>query len=270
MLVYPNCKINLGLNVIARRTDGYHDLETVFYPVPFCDILEIVPARDGQTRFTASGLEIPGDPEDNLCMKAYRRMADSCRLPAVKIHLHKVIPTGAGLGGGSSDGAFTIRLLNQLFDLGLPDHEMESLAGAIGSDCPFFIRNEPVFATGRGEIFESAELSLKGFRLLLVIPPVAVATADAYAGIVPAVPDQPLKKLIRLPAWEWKGIVSNDFEPIVFRRFPLIGQIRDALYDAGALYASMTGSGSALFGLFAGDVTPALEWPGASVHYFQL
>ena len=203
-------------------------------------------------------------------MKAYRRLAQAHGIPAVKIHLHKVIPTGAGLGGGSSDAAFTIRLLNRIFELGLDEREMEAEAGAIGSDCPFFIRNQPVFATGRGEIFEPVEFSLKGFRLLLVIPPVAVSTADAFAGIVPAIPGRSLKSLLRLPVAEWKDSVHNDFEPQVFRRFPMIGQIKERLYAAGAMYASMTGSGSGVFGLFTGDIIPAVEWPGAAIHHFRL
>jgi 4-diphosphocytidyl-2-C-methyl-D-erythritol kinase len=252
MILFPNCKINLGLNVISKRPDGYHNLETVFYPVPLHDALEIIPAGDGSSEFHSSGLEIPGDDRQNLCVRAFRMLQAEYKLPEVKMHLHKVIPMGAGLGGGSSDGAFTLKLLNGLFDLQLTDDRLREFAGQLGSDCPFFIENMPVLATGRGNRFSPCTIDLKGYRMVIVKPGVHVATADAYALLTPSEPVNPLAKVISQPVETWKGCLVNDFERTVFENHPVIGEIRKKLYDAGAVYASMSGSGSAVYGLFAG------------------
>ncbi len=270
MIIFPNCKINLGLNVTSKRPDGYHNLETVFYPLPLRDILEIIPAPDGLTSFRSTGLPIPGIPEQNLCVKAFRSLADEFHIPPVKIHLHKVVPMGAGLGGGSADCAFTLRLLNELFELRLDDSGMEQLASRLGSDCAFFIRNHPVFATGKGDHFEPVSIDLSAYRIVLVVPPFHVNTALAYAGISPAVPQVSVKNIENVPVEEWKKFLANDFETSVFAKFPEIGHLKEKLYASGALYASMTGSGSAVYGLFAKDQPNKNDFSGMSVWELEL
>ena len=262
MILFPNCKINLGLNIISKRTDGYHDLETVFYPVPLKDALEIIPAADGVFEFHTSGLEIPGDKGQNLCINAFRLMQAEYQLPEIKMHLHKVIPMGAGLGGGSSDGAFTLRLLNELFEMQLSNDALRDYASRLGSDCPFFIEKQPVFASGRGDRFAPCSVDFRGYFLVIIKPNVHVSTADAYAILSPAQPITQLIKIISLPIESWKDELYNDFENPVFARYPEIGEIKQKLFDAGAVYASMSGSGSAVYGLFT-DI-PSLEnlFPG--------
>lgn len=255
MIFFPNCKINIGLDITARRPDGYHDIETLMVPVRgLTDILEIVPSREGGVRFSSSGIEA-GPAEGNLCVRAYGLMAEL--YPAVggaAMHLYKMIPTGAGLGGGSADAAFTIKGLDQIFGLGLAAEEMEALGAKLGSDVPFFIRNEPQLASGRGEILAPHPMGrLRGMRLVVAMPRIAVSTAEAYAGVVPEVPHTPLRERLALPVAEWRGEVSNGFERSVCARYPAIGEIREAIYRAGAIYASMSGSGSAVYGLFADD-----------------
>ncbi len=250
MVIFPNCKINLGLNIIGKRSDGYHNIETVFYPVPLCDVLEIIPAGDGVFGFSSTGLPVPGEVDRNLCVKAWLLMQQEFGLPAVKIHLHKVIPMGAGLGGGSSDGAHTLILLNQLFDLGLAAEQLENFARRLGSDCAFFIRNSPCYACEKGDRFEAIGIDLAGLNLALVLPEVHVSTADAYSMIIPAIPLLQIKELVRLPVSEWKDKLVNDFEIPVIAKYPVIGSIKSTLYDAGALYAAMSGSGAAVFALF--------------------
>ena len=250
MIVYPYSKINLGLHVIRKRDDGFHDLETLFYPLELCDALEIVPAADGKTEFTSSGIQIPGQMADNLCVKAWELMHPDYDLPHVKIHLHKMIPVGAGLGGGSSDAAFSLKVLNDLFSLKLPDEKLQHYAQKLGSDCSFFLGNTPAYATGRGEILTPHPLSLKGCNLVLIKPDVHVGTADAYAGITPKQPEKPLKEILSLPPEKWKDLLVNDFEKTIFRKFPPIAEIKSQLYNMGAVYACMSGSGSSVFGIF--------------------
>ncbi len=250
MILFPHCKINLGLNIVRKRPDGFHDLETVFYPVPWCDALEIIPAADGVFEFNVSGLMIPGKENSNLCIRAFRLLQADHKLAEVKIHLHKVIPMGAGLGGGSSDGAFTLRLINHLFDLGLGGDQLRAYARILGSDCAFFIGDTALFARERGDQFEQVSIDLRGMTLLLVFPGIHVTTAEAYAAVVPAPPGAPLKQLIQLPVGQWKDNITNDFEMSVFNKFPVIGGIKQKLYDTGAVYASMSGSGSAVYGLY--------------------
>ena len=248
MIVFPNAKINIGLNITEKRPDGFHNLETVFFPVGWCDALEFVVADD--LHFSSSGLLISGDQESNLVMKAYRLLQKDFSLPPVRIHLHKEIPFGAGLGGGSSDAAFMLSMLNEQFGLNLSEDELEVYATRLGSDCPFFIRNMPAFASGRGEIMEPVQPALNGLFILLVKPPVEVSTAKAFQWVVPEKSGNSLKTLIQLPVQEWKDQVVNQFESSVFKQYPEIGELKKRLYDSGAVYASMSGSGSCVFGLF--------------------
>ena len=256
MITYPNAKINLGLNIVEKRPDGYHNLETVFYPINLQDALE-VNLREGEEEFSlkVSGVPIEGEPENNLVVKAYRLLKkDYPDIPAIDIHMYKHIPTGAGLGGGSSDAAFMIKLLNEKFRLNLSIEKMEEYAAILGADCAFFIQNKPVFATGIGNIFEPIQLSLKGYYLVLVKPDIFVSTKDAFAHITPMKPTQSLKEIIRMPVETWRATMKNDFEESVFQKFPEIAAIKDKLYDLGAIYASMSGSGSSVFGIFREQV----------------
>jgi 4-diphosphocytidyl-2-C-methyl-D-erythritol kinase len=254
MITFPNAKINLGLNVVERRPDGYHNLETLFYPIPLQDALEVTRAKlpaDEPYTLRVSGRAIEGQPDDNLVVKAYRLVRElHPGIAPVDIHMYKHIPTGAGLGGGSADAAFMIRLLNDKFSLGMTADEMEAHAARLGADCAFFIRNHPVFATGIGNIFHPVELSLKGYHLVLVKPDIFVSTKAAFAKITPRRPEVDLREVARLPIDEWQGVMKNDFEDSVFPQFPEIAAIKDKLYDLGAVYASMSGSGSSVFGLF--------------------
>lgn len=246
MLLYPNAKINLGLNVVRKRSDGYHDIETLFYPVPDCrDILEIVPADAFQ--MTVYNVPIEGE---NLCEKAWKLLHDRFGIPPVAIGLYKQIPMGAGLGGGSADAAFTLKGLNELFGLGLPPEELAGLAAQLGSDCAFFIFNRPMIARGRGEILTPFDLSLEGHALRLFPQPVFVSTREAYAGITPREPARRIESVVRRPVAEWRGLLVNDFEETVFARHPELAAAKQALYDGGALYAAMSGSGSALFAIY--------------------
>ena len=251
MLVYPNAKINLGLNVVERRADGYHNIETIFYPIGILDVLSIEPSDTcSDYSFSLSGIAVNGDVEDNLIVKAYRLLRSEYEFPPVDISLHKQIPFGAGLGGGSADAAFTLKALNELFELNISDRKLEKLAGELGADCPFFIRNKPVYATGTGNEFSTIKLSLKGYWMLLVKPDIHVSTAEAYAGITPTPSEKPLPELIKLPVSEWKNWIKNDFEKTVFEKQPQIGKLKEQMYDLGALYASMSGSGSSVYGIF--------------------
>lgn len=251
MVVFPNAKINLGLNVVARRPDKFHDIVTCFYPLKLHDVLEVIEGTGKKSSFTASGIEIPGKPEENLCMKAYKMLRKDYQLPNVDMHLHKVIPIGAGLGGGSADAAFTIEALNELFQLFLDASLLEDYAAQLGSDCAFFIRNKPVLAFERGDVFGSVKISLEGKKLLLIYPGIHVSTAEAYSQINPAQPEESVKEILEgEPIENWREKLVNDFEASVFSLHPELGQLKEQLYQAGALYASMSGSGSAVFGIF--------------------
>lgn len=253
MITFPNAKINLGLNIVGKRPDGYHDLETIFYPINLQDALEVACAEhdaQGCTLHT-SGNPIEGKPEDNLVVKAYHLLKrDYPQIPPVEIHLHKHIPTGAGLGGGSADAAFMLKLLNEKFSLAIGEEELEAYATRLGADCAFFIKDRPVFATGIGNLLEPVGLSLKGYHLVLVKPDLFVSTKDAFAHVAPCRPARPLKEIARQPVEEWKECMKNDFEDSVFLKFPEIAAIKDKLYDLGAVYASMSGSGSSVYGIF--------------------
>ena len=248
MIAFPNAKINIGLYITEKRSDGFHNLETVFFPVGWSDVLEFAEADEFQ--FTSSGIEIAGNSEDNLVVKAYRLLQNEFDLPVLKIHLHKQIPFGAGLGGGSSDAAFMLRMLNQAYKLKLPETKLLEFAAVLGSDCPFFILNKPVYATGRGELMNIINLTLNNLYILLVKPPVAVSTPRAFQFIKPQKTEVSLPELLRLPVPEWRNRVINQFESSVFQQYPEIKSIQKKLYELGAVYASMSGSGSCVFGLF--------------------
>lgn len=253
MIVFPNCKINLGLNILRKREDGFHDLETVFYPIPFTDALELIPNSSSETgaEFVMTGLKIDGSATDNLCIKAYQLLkADFPQLPAVKIHLHKTIPTGAGLGGGSADAAFMLKLLNEKFKLNLSTPELLDYSLQLGSDCPFFILNKPCFATGRGEILEEIQLDLSAYQVALINPPIHINTGWAFSQINPSLPGKSVKEIISQSVSTWKNELKNDFEEAVFAAHPLIKNIKEDLYNQGAVYASLSGSGSTVFGIF--------------------
>jgi 4-diphosphocytidyl-2-C-methyl-D-erythritol kinase len=254
MITFPNAKINIGLNIIAKRDDGFHDIQSVFYPVNLCDALEVVESTEtGAERFafSSSGIEIPGDATDNLCYFAYHLVSQDYPLPNVKVHLHKHIPIGAGLGGGSSDAAFFIKLLNDKFELGISWGEMHNYARQLGSDCSFFISNKPAFAEGRGDEYESMKLDLSAYFVVLVYPQIHINTAKAYSGVKPKHPSRSLENdILNLPIGDWKGLVHNDFEDSVFLQFPEIKSIKEKLYSHGAVYAAMSGSGSTVFGIF--------------------
>ncbi|TCJ16549.1 4-(cytidine 5'-diphospho)-2-C-methyl-D-erythritol kinase [Flaviaesturariibacter flavus] len=257
MIVFPNCKINLGLQVRRRRADGYHDLETIFYPVPVYDMLEgIQVAGKGHITFTASGRAVTATPQQNLCFKAYGllqgRFPD---LPSVALHLHKVLPSGAGLGGGSADAAFTLMLLNEKLGLGLSTDELAALALQLGSDCPFFLYNRPGFASGRGERIEALALDLSGYWLQLVHTGLHIPTSAAFSRVRPDDDRPSLRTLATLPVAQWRDTLHNDFEDSVFPQYPELAELKQDLYDRGACYAAMTGSGSAVFGIFPKEHT---------------
>ncbi|SDZ92099.1 4-(cytidine 5'-diphospho)-2-C-methyl-D-erythritol kinase [Pedobacter hartonius] len=258
MLAFANAKINLGLNVIEKRPDGYHNLETVFYPVKLYDGIEITDAE--KTSCEIRGIDIPGDTTDNICLKAYELLKKDFDLPAQQITLLKNIPVGAGLGGGSADAAFLIKLVNTKFELGLTMARMEDYARVLGADCAFFIENQPVYAGGRGDEFSPVHIDLSSYFVVLVKPPVHVSTADAFSGLKPVRPAVNISELISLPLNEWKGKVKNDFEETIFLKYPEISQIKQDLYHAGATFALMSGSGSSVFAIFDTAVTlPELE-----------
>lgn len=276
MIGYPNVKINFGLKVLRKRPDGYHDLETLFVPYPgISDVLEVITgedysrtlsglkehyshltqaiSEDGKLMITIARREgVDWDPLKDLTAKAYFLLAAQYQLPPMKIYLEKRSPVGAGLGGGSSDAAFALRMMATLAGLDLTDEQLAGYAAQLGSDCAFFIYNTPMFGSGRGEILEPYPLNLEGYRIEVVIPEgIAVSTADAYRGIVPQEPEWPLKEILRLPVTQWKDTLENDFEKTVFAKYPALAAVKAQLYEKGALYAAMSGSGSACFGIFS-------------------
>ena len=262
MLVLPNAKLNLGLYVTQRRPDGFHTLESVFLPLPWTDALEILPAPTGQpTSLTLTGRPIPGDPATNLCLRAYELLqADFPQLPPVQIYLHKIVPIGAGLGGGSADAAFALKAANELFGLNLSTETLENYARRLGSDCAFFVRNQPVLAVERGDVFEEISLNLAGAGCMVVYPNLHISTGEAYARITPKLPQHPLREALAQPMSSWRDAVSNDFETALTPAHPVLDGIKQQLYAAGATYASMSGSGSAVYGLWESTEPPALMW----------
>jgi 4-diphosphocytidyl-2-C-methyl-D-erythritol kinase len=266
MVCFPNAKINLGLNIIKKRTDGFHNIETVFYPIPLADILEVLPNPvSGKTEMRITGMKVPGEVIDNLCLKAYRTLQPQYDLPPVSIILHKLIPMGAGLGGGSADGAFMLTTLNTLFQLGLSEQQLMDYASQLGSDCAFFINNKPAIGEGRGNELRTVDLLLKGYYLVLVKPEIHIGTAEAYAGVKPFEPGQTSGTIVSLPIIEWKEKLVNDFENSIFSKHPEIQKIKENIYSLGAIYASMTGSGAAVFGIFKDEA----EFKKAFKDYFS-
>ncbi len=250
MIKFPNAKINLGLNIVSRRPDGYHNIETVFYPIALTDIVEVVKAKGDESTLTTSGRDVNCPAEKNLVMKAYRSLEKEFKLPPVDIYLHKNIPDGAGLGGGSSDAASVLLILNEMFALNLTKEELATRAARIGADCAFFVYNTPMIATGIGDILSPIEVQLKGKTLLLVKPNVSVPTAEAYSRVTPAASEVELTDILSNPVNKWKDYLKNDFEPSVFAHHPSLALIKEKIYTLGAEYASMSGSGSSIFGIF--------------------
>jgi 4-diphosphocytidyl-2-C-methyl-D-erythritol kinase len=257
MVLFPNAKINIGLNILNKRDDGYHNIETLFYPIGLQDALEYVVNGLNQVRFNSTGLALNINPEQNIVFKAYRMMQDEYSLPGVDIHLHKIIPSGAGLGGGSADAAFFLRSLDEYFDLNISPDKLKSLAGRLGADCPFFLLNKPAYATETGDNLLPVDLSLKGYYLLLVKPPFEIDTKTAYSGVNPQAFPYDFPGIICGKAEEWKDRIKNDFEPSLFQQFPELGFIKNKLSSMGATYVSLSGSGSSVYAIY--DHNPAFS-----------
>ncbi len=256
MVAFPNAKINIGLNIVEKRIDGFHNIESCFYPVPCCDVLEILPAKT--TTFKTDGISIPGDENSNLCLKAYNVLNADFDLPNFSFHLLKVIPIGAGLGGGSADGAFALKLINEMAGLNLSINQLEFYAKKLGSDCAFFIENKPKYCFEKGDVFMATSLDLSGKYLVLVNPNIHISTAEAYAGVKPMKSSFNYKNIANTPIENWKINVKNDFENRLFPKYPILQEIKNELYHVGAQYASMTGSGSTLYGIFEGE--PSIDF----------
>ncbi|MBN2762764.1 MAG: 4-(cytidine 5'-diphospho)-2-C-methyl-D-erythritol kinase [Bacteroidales bacterium] len=271
MLLFPNAKINLGLSITEKRPDGFHNLLTVFYPIGLCDMLEFIEdpkVQKGRINLNITGIKVDGDPMENLCAKAYNLLQSDFNLPGLSVHLHKIIPIGAGLGGGSSDAAFMLKGLNSHFNLSLSTEELEEYAARLGSDCAFFIRNQPVFAYEKGNVFRDLKLILDDFYIMLIHPGIHISTSIAYAQIVPSLPVKSPEKIVLLPVERWKDELQNDFEKSLFGKYPEIRTIKERLYKMGALYACMSGSGSSVFGIFSEmpsvpeDFSSYFHWKG--------
>ncbi len=248
MILFPNIKINIGLNIIERRTDGYHNIETLFYPINYSDVLEVLPSDEFE--LINLGLQIDCSVEDNLCYNAWQIIDSHYNIGNVRIILYKKIPFGTGLGSGSSDAAFTIKAMNEIFDLRISEKQQMEYAAQIGADCTFFIKNKPVFATEIGTKFSEINIDLSKYKLLLCFPKLAVSTVNAYKNCKPQIPQTSLSDLLKLPVEEWKGKIKNDFEISIFEEYPVLSKIKTELYNKGAVYAQMSGSGAAIYGLF--------------------
>lgn len=248
MISFPNAKINIGLNITEKRNDGYHNIESCFYPIPWNDILEIIPSKE--LSFNSYGISIPGDSKNNLCLKAYNLIKEDYDIPPVAIHLHKTIPIGAGLGGGSADASFTLKSLNKLFNLNLSQNQLIGYAKKLGSDCPFFIDNKPVMAYEKGDSFKPSPISLNGKILIAIYPKIHVSTQEAYSGVFPSKQTTPLNQLIQKNIQSWQNNIKNDFEESIFPNHSLLLDIKSNLLNSGALYSSMSGSGSTIYGIF--------------------
>lgn len=258
MITFPNCKINLGLDVVSKRPDGYHNLETIFYPIPLSDVLEITVEEDEDApdyTFEMYNAYFKSNNEDNLVIRAYKLLATEYSLPKVRMSLFKHIPTGAGLGGGSSDAAFTLKMLNEIAKLSLTDEQLEEYAARLGADCAFFIKNRPVFAEGIGNIFTPIDCSLKGYHIVIIKPEFHISTKDAYSMVTPSKPMVSLLDIAPRPINMWRSSMKNDFEVSAFAIHPNMAFIKDVLYQLGAFYASMSGSGSAFYGIFENEVS---------------
>lgn len=252
MIVYPNAKINLGLNIVERRNDGYHNIETAFYPIALSDMLDVTLPENSKERWAweQTGLMLDVPPSNNICIRALTLLGEHFDLPTIGLHLHKIIPFGAGLGGGSADAAFTLKTVNALCGLGLSNAQLKQMAAQIGADCPFFIDNKPMMAEGIGDVLSPIDVNLSGKHITLVKPNVFASTKEAYSRVIPQRPKESIADIVSQPIEQWRGRLKNDFEDSLFALYPIIGQIKEELYDAGALYASMSGSGSSVFGIF--------------------
>ncbi|UCH14644.1 MAG: 4-(cytidine 5'-diphospho)-2-C-methyl-D-erythritol kinase [Bacteroidales bacterium] len=260
MICFPNAKINIGLNITGRRPDGFHIIETILYPIELCDVLEFVENEntgDEDYRLNCTGIELKTAPEENICIKAYKLLKKDFDLPGISIHLHKIIPVGAGLGGGSSDAAYMLKNLNKEFRLNISNKKLFDYASRLGSDCPFFINNKPVFAYETGTKFKEIDLTPKGNYIIIVYPGIQISTGHAYSKAFIKKPEKSLQETVQLPLEEWKNVIKNDFENTIFPKYPELKNIKKDLYDMGALYASMSGSGSALYGIF--DAVPEIK-----------
>jgi len=269
MISFPNCKINLGLHVVAKRADGYHNIETAFLPIPWQDALEIIPNKEqgnGEVTFVSTGIPLPDDAANNLCVKAYKLLHQQYNLPSIHMHLHKHIPIGAGLGGGSANAAFTLTMLNQLFNLQLSTTALIAYALQLGSDCPFFVENVPAYATGRGEVLQPIHLPLSKYVVAIINPQIHVPTGWAFQQITPTTSTKNIQEILQQPIDTWKENLVNDFQQPIVKVYPAIEAIVAKLYAAGALYAAMSGSGSTVFGIFAPDSVPVLHLPGNYLH----
>lgn len=272
VIQFPNAKINIGLFITRKREDGYHDLESVFYPLPLLkDALEVLPAASDKTTLKVSGKAVSGSEHDNLVYKAWELLHHDFpkQVPAVEVHLLKAIPMGAGMGGGSADGTFMLRILNEMFGLQLGAEQLAAYALKLGSDCPFFVYNEPCFAAGRGEQLEPLSLDLSAYSLQVICPSIHVPTSAAFAEIRPGEAPVDLRRIGAIPLADWKKLIRNDFEPGIFARYPILAEIKSALYDQGALYASMSGSGSALYGIFPKGQKALLSFPEVAEQFYQ-
>lgn len=262
MLVFPNAKINLGLHITEKRPDGYHNIESVFVPIPINDVLEITENKSGKTVFTSQGINIPSDGKPNLVERAWMILNEDYNIPTCDLDLLKKIPIGAGLGGGSADAAACMIGLNELFDLNISEEKLLELSSLLGADCAFFVKNRPVYAEGIGDDFSECEVNLKGLHFVVIYPDIHVSTPEAYKHVVPAKPGFDIRSILQLPVSEWKGKLKNDFENSVFKQYPKIGEVKETLYEAGALYAAMSGSGSTLFGIFQEECMESFEGLG--------
>lgn len=256
MIRFANCKINLGLHVTEKRNDGFHNIQTIFYPIHLKDIVEIISSTNQSFEYSNSGLPVTGSFENNLCYKAYKLVRNLFpdKVPEIKLHLHKTIPIGAGLGGGSANAAATLLLLNEKYSLDISEKHLIEIALELGSDVPFFILNTPCFASGRGEILESINIDLSNYKMLIVNPKIHISTAWAFSKIIPTFPKYSLKEIIHSPIREWKNNLSNDFENSVFEHYPEVRFLKETLYTHGAIYAAMSGSGSTVFGIFDKEI----------------
>jgi 4-diphosphocytidyl-2-C-methyl-D-erythritol kinase len=259
VILFPNCKINIGLNITDKRPDGYHNLESIFYPLPLSDVLEAVPAK--QFEFKVSGLPIQGPIENNLCLRAIRLIKTRfANLPQIGIYLHKHIPIGAGLGGGSADAVFLLVLLNHGFDLGLSSEELLAYAAQLGSDCPFFLVNQASFVSGKGDHLLPVALDLSAYSIVLIHSGIHIDTSWAFSTITPCRPKKSVAEIVRRPVKEWRQELKNDFEKPVFSKYPELERIKEKLYEFGALFVSLTGSGSSIYGIFEKNRTSSVSF----------
>lgn len=267
MIDFPNCKINLGLNITEKRTDGFHNIETVFYPVNWCDALEIIEGGDNAIEIIQSGLSVNVNAEENIVFKAWKALTFDHKIPNIKVYLHKVLPMGAGLGGGSSDAAFFLKMANNKFNLGLSTVKLIEIAKTLGADCAFFIENKPVFGVGKGDEFSSVMVDLSNYHILVVYPSINSNTKNAYEGVKPAKPARSVKEIIENePIHNWKNTLFNDFEKSIFQKYPEIEILKVSMYKTGAIYASLSGSGSAVFGIF--KEKPKMDLP--DTYFWQI